>query len=107
MRAIQVCFTRRQDKLSYSASHAKKAYGKITASSQHLGPLQRCGQHKVIEHKAIQLITDHISQGLMLADSKTSKNVFVEEIIPDGNAEKSGKVQVGDILSRHAPCSYV
>ncbi|CAK0751030.1 hypothetical protein CVIRNUC_002036 [Coccomyxa viridis] len=38
--------------------------------------------------------------GLILADSKTSQNVFVEEVIPDGNAEKSGKVQVGDILSR-------
>ncbi len=40
------------------------------------------------------------SKGLVLADNKTRTNVIVEEIVPGGNAEKSGKIQVGDIVSR-------
>ncbi len=38
--------------------------------------------------------------GLVLADNKTRTNVIVEEIVPGGNADKSGKVQAGDIISR-------
>ena len=39
-------------------------------------------------------------KGLVLADNKTRTNVIVEEIVPGGNAEKSGKIHVGDIVSR-------
>ena len=39
-------------------------------------------------------------KGLVLADNKTRTNVIVEEIVPGGNAEKSGKIQAGDIISR-------
>ena len=35
-----------------------------------------------------------------MADNKTRTNVIVEEVVSGGNAEKSGKVQVGDIVSR-------
>lgn len=44
-------------------------------------------------------------QGLILADNKTRTNVIVEEVVSGGNAEKSGKVQVGDIVSRYALCA--
>ena len=40
-----------------------------------------------------------------MADNKTRTNVIVEEVVSGGNAEKSGKVQVGDIVSRYALCA--
>lgn len=40
--------------------------------------------------------------GLVLADNKTRTSVIVEDVVPGGNADKSGKVQVGDIISRFA-----
>lgn len=40
------------------------------------------------------------AQGIILVDSKSRGSVVVEEVVSGGNAEKSGKVQVGDIVSR-------
>ena len=36
--------------------------------------------------------------GITLAEDQSKKRVFVEEIVQGGNAEKSGKVNVGDTL---------
>lgn len=40
--------------------------------------------------------------GLVLAEggSSGSRHVFVEEIVPGGNAEKNGMVRVGDVLAK-------
>jgi C-terminal processing protease CtpA/Prc len=45
-------------------------------------------------------LTEKCSQGLVLADSKDRKSVVVEEVVPGGNADKSGQVKVGDIVSK-------
>lgn len=36
--------------------------------------------------------------GMVLAENESDKSVFVEEIVEGGNAEKSGKVNIGDVL---------
>ena len=39
-------------------------------------------------------------QGLVLLEDKAKKAVVVEEIVEGGNADQSGQVQVGDILTK-------
>jgi C-terminal processing protease CtpA/Prc len=39
-------------------------------------------------------------QGLVLVEAKDRKGVVVEEIVKGGNADQSGQVQVGDILTK-------
>lgn len=36
--------------------------------------------------------------GIVLAENAKDQTVFVEEVVPGGNAEQTGKVQVGDVL---------
>ena len=38
--------------------------------------------------------------GMVLAEDENDKTVFVEELTEGGNAEKSGKVAAGDVLSQ-------
>ena len=38
--------------------------------------------------------------GLVLAENRSTKEVYVEEITPGGNADASGMVCVGDVISK-------
>lgn len=39
----------------------------------------------------------------MLTEAKDKKAVVVEEVVEGGNADQSGQVQVGDIVTKYAP----
>ena len=39
-------------------------------------------------------------------EAKDRKAVVVEEIVKGGNAEQSGQVKVGDVVSKYAACFF-
>ena len=79
---------RKNDKLSYCNSFN----GNLLQS-------RRQRLHVSAAYKMVE-VTLKRPLGMILAENEKENTVFVEEIAVGGNAEKSGQVSVGDVLSK-------
>ena len=63
-------------------------------------------QHKLVTRSSAEKISGLVEVklkrplGIVLAEDTKAKRVFVEELAQGGNAEKSGRVAVGDIVTK-------